>query len=101
MKRLFFVLILSIALLIIGCGASPKFTMEKYNRVRDGVSYFEVCAIMGEDGQEMSSSTMPGIPGVMTSLTTKAYGWKNPDGSNTIIMFQNDRMMMKSQFGLK
>ena len=99
MKKI--VVIVALSLLLLGCGMVQKITIEKYNQVRDGASYYAVCSIMGEDGQEMSSSVMPGIPGVMPSITTKSYGWKNTDGSNTIIMFQNDRMMTKAQFGLK
>lgn len=95
------ILIAFITIFVAGCGMQPKITMAKYNQVQDGMGYSNVCSIMGENGQEMSSSSMPGVPGMIPSITTKAYGWQNPEGSNTIIMFQNDKMVMKSQFGLK
>lgn len=72
---------------------ATKITMEKYNQVSTGMSYEDVKNILGE-GEELSSSEVGGFVTVM-------YMWKNKDGSNMNVMFQNDAVNTKSQFGLK
>jgi hypothetical protein len=78
----------------------PPVTMEKYNRIRTGSSYWTVTQIVGP-GQELSRSHFPGVPGYTDSLTTIMYQWINPDGSNMNAMFQNDKLVQKAQFGLR
>lgn len=85
-----------------GCGgASKKVTMEKFNRIQDGMSYSQVSSIMGDPGELGASTTMPGIPGIMEKLESKIYMWKNSDGTNMNVQFQNDKVMTNAQFGLK
>ena len=81
-------------------GGLKKVTKAKYNAIEDGMSYAKVVSIIGCQGEEISSTTMPGIPGVMPQMTTKMYSWINFDGSNMNAMFQNDMLMNKAQFGL-
>jgi hypothetical protein len=84
-----------------GCSSGGKvITKAKYGQILDGMSYKEVVQIIGKEGEELSSSNIPAIPGVMGSITTKMYMWKNSDGSNMNAMFQNDKLMQKAQFGL-
>ncbi len=64
------------------------------------MSYWEVRGIIDSAGTELSHSNIDGIPGVMESIETIAYSWSNPDGSNMLAMFQNDKLIQKSQFGL-
>jgi hypothetical protein len=88
-------------MLLIGCSAGHQvITLDEYNQVSDGMSYSQVVSIVGEDGKENSSSTMPGVPGYTEAIITKAYSWQNADGSNMICMFQNDRLISKAQAGL-
>jgi hypothetical protein len=70
------------------------------NATTTTVSYAKVVSIIGCQGEENSSTTMPGIPGIMPQMTTKMYSWINFDGSNMNAMFQNDMLMNKAQFGL-
>jgi ribosomal protein S17E len=72
---------------------ATKITMEKYNQVATGMTYEQVKAILGE-GTEMSKNEMAGYVTVM-------YMWQNKDGSNMNVMFQNDAVNNKAQFGLK
>jgi hypothetical protein len=65
------------------------------------MSYAQVIRIIGFDGEEMASSNMAGVPGVMEGLSTKMYSWQNSDGTNMNATFQNDRLVAKAQFGLK
>lgn len=76
-------------------------TKSKYDGIREGMSYEEVVKILGVRGNEVSSSYMEGIPGVMESVTTKMYEWQNRDGSNMNAMFQNNKLVSKAQYGLR
>ena len=75
-------------------GEQPTATRSKYDRVGDGMSYAEVVAIIGEQGEELSRSDAGG-------LTTVMYAWGNANGSNMTAMFQGDRLVNKAQFGLE
>jgi hypothetical protein len=65
--------------------------------VRTRKSYREVVNIIGREGEELSSSEIAGIRAVM-------YSWKSDipgDIGNMNVMFQNDELIQKAQFGLK
>lgn len=72
---------------------SKTITLEMYNKVKEGMTYEQVKNILGE-GEEMSSSEMSGIKIVM-------YNWVNPGGSNMNVLFQNNKLVTKAQFGLE
>jgi len=80
---------------------SPVVTLEHYEQLQDGMSYAAAVAVIGSDGTETSRNHIQGSPGVMPSLTTVSYAWQNSDGSNMLAIFQNDKLMQKSQFGLR
>ena len=81
--------------------ASPVVTLDEYNRLRSGMSYWETRAVIGDSGTEVSRNHMEGIAGVMESIDTVMYLWANGDGSNMNAMFQNDKLIQKAQFGLR
>lgn len=86
---------------LVGCGsASHVVTLDEFNQISNGMSYSQVVSIVGAEGSLASSNYMDGVPGVMGSIDTRAYMWRNNDGSNMMCMFQNDRMMTKAQAGL-
>jgi hypothetical protein len=70
-----------------------KITLDKYNQVKEGMTYDQVKAILG-DGQESTRSKIANIETVM-------YEWINKNGSNANFTFQGDKLNMKSQFELK
>jgi hypothetical protein len=72
----------------------PTITRAKYESIQEGMSYAEVCAIIGEPGEELSRSDIAGYATVM-------YSWKNSNGSNMNAMFQNGKLVNKAQFGLR
>ena len=76
-------------------------TKAEYDQLVNGMSYDEVVRIIGEEGEELSRNHIDGVPGVMESVDTVMYMWKNPFGANMNAMFQNDKLMQKAQFGLK
>lgn len=81
--------------------APQAITKAQYDRLKNGMSYGDTVATLGFHGEELSSSHMDGVPGVIESIDTVMYIWKNSDGSNMNAMFQNDSLMQKAQFGLK
>ena len=75
--------------------AEPPITLAEFLRIRTGMSYGEVVDVLGEFGEELSRTDLPGIP------TTIMYGWRNPDGSNMNATFQGGSLIQKAQFGLR
>ena len=69
-------------------------TKAMYDRIETGMSYQQVVAIIGWNGEELSRSDVAGYVTVM-------YSWMNPNGSNMNVMLQNNKVVSKAQFGLK
>jgi hypothetical protein len=74
--------------------SSPALSKDRYDRVSSGMNYREVASILGQSGEEVSSSDFAGN-------SAKMYSWKNEDGSNISILFQNGKLVTKAQYGLK
>lgn len=70
-----------------------KVTLDKYNQIKEGMTVEEVKGILGE-GQETSYTEMVGTK-------IEMYSWINFDGANMNATFQDGKMNMKAQFGLK
>ena len=73
--------------------ADDKITLEKYNEIKNDMSYSEVKSILGE-GQIMSQTKMMDIESIM-------YVWTNKNASNMNCTFTGDKMELKAQFNLK
>jgi hypothetical protein len=58
------------------------------------MSYKEVVKILGTDGEIISESDIGGTKTVM-------YQWQSSGFGNMNAMFQNGKLISKSQFGLK
>ena len=71
------------------------------------MTYAQVASIIGSPGKELSHSFMPGfmIGGAdfdrVPAQSASIFAWINPDGSNMNATFQNDRLTVKAQFGLR
>jgi len=78
--------------------AHEGITLAKFNKLTNGMSYRQVVAILGKEGTVMSTNTLPGING---NLTTTMYSWDAGFMASMTAMFQNDRLMSKSQLGLE
>lgn len=102
-KRLAVILVIILSIFMSGCGSKPesKYTLNQYNKLTTGMSHSECMRILGDQGVQSGESVTPGIPGVMPQIKIESYTWQNKDGSNLIIMFQNDKMTSKAQAGLK
>lgn len=74
--------------------SAAKATMDKYNHVETGMTYDEVVAIMGGDGELSSDTEIAGV-------SSKLYMWDGEDiASNCSITFSDGKVSSKSQFGL-
>lgn len=82
-------------------GSADHISKAQYDQITDGMSYSEVAKIVGKEGTESASSTVPGVPGFSGETKIKMYAWKNSNGSNALLTFQNDKLTMKAQAGLK
>ncbi len=74
-------------------GSTHNIEYSDYSQVRTGMSYREVVSIIGVEGAEISSFNMYDIENTI-------YQWKNSNGSNITLTFQNGRLTTKIQFGL-
>lgn len=68
-------------------------SMDNFNRIQTGMTYSQVVAILGSDGEEISRSDLAGY-------TTVMYMWKRWTGANMNATFQNGRLVSKAQMGL-
>jgi hypothetical protein len=70
-------------------------TLAAFSRLHSGMTYEAAVKILGSPGEELSSSDLGGIHTVM-------FMWKADNGiANMNAMFQNDRLVSKSQLGLE
>lgn len=70
-----------------------KVTMDKYNKIKNGMTYDQVKTILGE-GQLTSQTEIVGIK-------DEIYEWINSDGANMSVTFQGGKVDTKAQFQLK
>jgi len=68
--------------------------LNNYSRISDGMSYNQVVNILERSGKELSRSSIGGT-------TTVMYSWDAPGFASMNAMFQDDKLVSKSQFGLK
>jgi hypothetical protein len=68
---------------------------SQFMALRTGMTYRDAMRILGCEGDEVSRSEMAGF-------RTVIYAWKGSvwSGANMNAMFQNDRLISKSQAGL-
>ena len=76
-------------------------SMEEYYNVKVGMSRFDVAGVVGFHGKQASSNIIEGIPGIVEDIETECYIWQNPDGTNMVCVFQNGKLNVKSQAGLR
>lgn len=75
-------------------GKVSSLTLEKFNRLKVNMPKSEVDRILGDTGTEVSSSKGGGV-------TFSVYKWSGENYTSIILSFKNDKIMTKSQVGLK
>ncbi len=71
-----------------------KLTMEKFNQLKINMPMTEVDRILGGSGTEISTSTGGGV-------TFAVYKYSGENYTSIILTFKNDKIMSKTQVGLK
>ncbi len=75
--------------------AAAGVTMAGFTQLKTGMTYEQAVKILGKEGTEMSSNEIGGTKTIM-------YQWEGDGlGATMTAMFQNNKLMSKSQFGLK
>jgi hypothetical protein len=75
-------------------GGDYVLTMAKYEQIKTGTPRSQVEEILGGKGTEVSSSSGGG-------LTFTVNKWEGDNFKSIILTFKNDKVMTKSQVGLK
>lgn len=70
-----------------------KVTLDKYNKIKNGMTYDQAKTILGE-GQLTSETEIMGTK-------DQIYDWINFDGANMNVTFENGKVDSKAQFELK
>lgn len=73
-------------------------TLAQFNQIQNGMSYAQVVQIIGRQGTVISENT---IGEGQFKTHTVMYQWEAGFMANMNAMFQNDKLMQKSQFGMK
>ncbi|PGB21675.1 hypothetical protein COM06_30045 [Bacillus toyonensis] len=76
----------------------PGISKAEFDQIQNGMSYDEVKAIIGSDGEVLSETGQAG-----DQFHTIMYKWDGEKGfgANANFMFQDGKLQNKSQFGLK
>ena len=76
-------------------GSTHGVDRAAFQSLKTGMSYKRAVAILGSEGEEMSSNEMGGTKTVL-------YKWEGGGfGANMNAMFQDDKLISKAQMGLK
>ena len=86
------VIIIVCAIVILNLVGGKTITMDEYNQIKTGMSYDEVCDIIGGEGELVSEAGGAAV-----------YTWegKGAPGANAAISFYKGKVMAKAQAGLK
>lgn len=69
-------------------------TLAQFNRIQNGMTYQQVVQIIGRQGTVISENSIAGIHNIM-------YQWEAGFMANMSAMFQDGKLIQKSQFGMK
>lgn len=102
MKKMISFLAALILVLSFGVSCSSdgsKISMEEFNSINEGMTYEEVCEIIGGEGEQLANTDL----GLGDEFVTESYQWEceGSIGANAIIMFQGGKVVTKSQAGLE
>ena len=77
----------------------PTITLAEYNQIETGMTYFQVCDIIGGYGEVLSEVDL----GIGSEYATEMYMWEGEGmaGANANVTFQGGKVTAKAQFGLE
>lgn len=115
MKKIFLVtLIIFVLFAFIGCDSAndiikgssadiinseASISLEEFNKIETGMSYKEICDIVGGEGTLSSSVDV----GIGEEYKTEIYQWTGSGsiGANANVTLQGGKVISKAQIGLK
>ncbi len=79
--------------------SEASISLEEFNKIETGMTYDEVCGIIGGEGTLGSSVDI----GVGDEYKTEIYQWTGDGsiGANANVTFQGGKVISKAQIGLK
>lgn len=89
----------ALTVMLSSCSGQPSskyITRAEYNQIHTGMSYEQVCKIVGSNGTIMSESGEGRYYTMMVVWYENSY-----NGDNAVIMFQNNAVISKAQTGLQ
>jgi hypothetical protein len=106
MKKIMYLLSIGIMVILMGCGSvsmpaaskGATITKAEFDKIQNGMSYDEVTAIIGGQGELQVEGGTKGNPDYTASYSYKGDG---DIGANAQLMFQGGKLNMKAQMGLK
>jgi hypothetical protein len=76
-----------------GSDQVAAFTTRMYGEIRKDMTHREVATLLGAPGDRLSSSYFEGA-------ANEVYVWANPDDSHLCVIFQDGKVLLKTQAGL-
>jgi hypothetical protein len=76
---------------------APRVTRAEFDRVRTGISYFQLLDIVGETESDTKQVYHEGVEGYTSPHMTIWYIWENPDGSTAEFAFISNKLVEKKQ----
>lgn len=69
-------------------------TLDEFNQLKPGMTYQQVSQVFGSPGTLQSQTAIDGLG------TSETYIWQNAPFVSAIVMFQDAKLVSKSQLGL-
>lgn len=93
------VVIAIVAIIITMPSSSSAISLTEFNSIQNGMSYEQVCDVIGGPGELLSDSDL----GIDSEYATQVYKWDGNGsvGANANITFQGGVVISKAQFGLE
>lgn len=98
-KVLVLMVIIVLCLSVAGCSSDKKMSLDEFNQIKNGMTYEEVCDIVGGEGELEADADL----GIGSEYATKIYTWEGNGsfGANANVTFQGGRVVSKAQLGLR
>ncbi len=77
-----------------------RHTLQDMLDLSDGISYDDAARTLGIPGH-LQSRRAAGLPDIEDDSRVTVYAWPNPDNSRVVLVFRNDRLIHRTQTGLR
>jgi len=84
-----------------GHSYSSDISLEMYQQLEHGMEYLTVTEVLGMAGEDVGVVNVPGSFEDSDEIPTTSCIWKSRNGGNILAQFQNEKLTLKVQSGLK